>query len=88
MKLYYSEGSPYARKVRIVLAEKGLDFEGDQSHTGMSVEEHAAINPNLQVPIFEDGDLRLFESNLILEYLLKRLNTRAVRMPSRRVLCW
>lgn len=70
-KLYYSEGSPYARKVRIVLAEKGLDFEGDQSHTGMSAEEHAAINPNLQVPIFEDGDLRLFESNLILEYLLK-----------------
>jgi hypothetical protein len=29
MKLYYSEGSPFARKVRIVLAEKGLAFESD-----------------------------------------------------------
>lgn len=28
-KLWFSEGSPFARKVRIVLAEKGLDYEKD-----------------------------------------------------------
>ena len=29
MKLYFSNGSPFARKVRIVLAEKGLAYEAD-----------------------------------------------------------
>lgn len=29
MKLYFSNGSPFARKVRIVLAEKALAFESD-----------------------------------------------------------
>ena len=27
MKLYYSPSSPYARKVKIVLYEKGIEFE-------------------------------------------------------------
>jgi glutathione S-transferase len=30
VKLYYSQGSPFARKVRIVLAEKALDYEKDE----------------------------------------------------------
>ena len=29
MKLYCSNGSPFARKVRIVLAEKGLAYDAD-----------------------------------------------------------
>ena len=29
MKLYFSNGSPFARKVRVVLAELGLDYETD-----------------------------------------------------------
>ena len=70
-KLYFSPGSPYARKVRIVLAEKGLDYEGDETPLTRPVEDIAPINPNLQVPIFEEDGLRLFESNLIIDYLLK-----------------
>ena len=70
-KLYYSQGSPFARKVRVVLAEKGLDYEGDETPLGRPLGELAAINPNLQVPIFDDGELRLFESNLIIDYLLR-----------------
>lgn len=70
-KLYYSQGSPFARKVRVVLAEKGLDYDGDETPLSKPLGELAAINPNLQVPIFDDGELRLFESNLIIDYLLK-----------------
>lgn len=70
-KLYFSPGSPYARKVRIVLAEKGLDYEGEDSTLNRSFEELAPVNPNLQVPVFEEDGLCLFESNLIIDYLLK-----------------
>jgi len=71
-KLIYSNASPFARKVRVVLAEKGLDYEGDASgHRGKPVAEIAKVNPNLVIPVFYDGDLTLFESNLILEYLLQ-----------------
>ncbi len=70
-KLYYSEGSPFARKVRVVLAEKELEFEGDAQGLARTPAELAPINPNLQVPVFQEGELVLFESNLILDYLLQ-----------------
>jgi glutathione S-transferase len=68
-KLFFTTGSPFARAVRIVLAEKGLDFERDETFTTPSVEERAKIAPTLQVPTLVDGDLRLWESAVILEYL-------------------
>ena len=69
MKLYYSEGSPFARKVRIVLAEKGLAFESDIAN-GLRTPETIAT-PTLAVPVLEDGTLRLWESDLIADYLLR-----------------
>lgn len=68
MKLYFSEGSPFARKVRIVLAEKGLAFEGDVSNGLRSPE--ATATPTMAVPVLEDGAVRLWESDLIIDYLL------------------
>lgn len=71
LKLSLTGGSPFARKVRIVLAEKGLEYEKD---VGSASQRPAAIfskqNPNLTVPVLVDGDTSLFESNLIIEYLL------------------
>ena len=69
MKLYYSNGSPFARRVRIVLLEKGIEFESDVKDIIRPIEEIRPLNPALQVPVFEDGDRRLFGSNLIIEYL-------------------
>jgi glutathione S-transferase len=69
MKLYYSTGSPYARKVRIVLAEKGLDYEADLDDRVRPIEE--APGPTLSVPLLEDGDLRIWESDVIVDYLLQ-----------------
>ena len=38
-KLSYSNGSPFARKVRIVLYEKGIEYEHDVDDRVRSVEE-------------------------------------------------
>jgi glutathione S-transferase len=69
-KLFFTTGSPFARAVRIVMAEKGLSFERDETYTTPSVEERAATTPTLQVPTLIDGDLKLWDSAVIIEYLI------------------
>lgn len=68
-KLLYSNGSPYARRVRVVLKEKGMEFESDVNDNLRPIEEIQPHNPALQVPVFYDGDRQLFGSNLIVHYL-------------------
>ena len=70
MKLIYSSaGSPFARKVRIVLHEKGLVSEEDVRPGLRPVEELKELNPNLALPVLQDREHTLFGSNLIIEYL-------------------
>ncbi len=69
-KLYCTTGPPFAQAVQIVLGEKRLPFECDETYTTPSVEERARITPTLQVPTSVDGDLRLWDSAVILEYLV------------------
>jgi glutathione S-transferase len=71
IKLYFSDGSPYARKVRIVLAEKGIAYEHDRQDIVRPVEVIRGLNPNLTIPVLKDGRLRLFDSKVIVEYLLQ-----------------
>ncbi len=68
--LLFTAGSPFARGVRIILDELGLDYEHRGEITTPSVEEVAKATPTLQVPTFWDGDVRLWESGLIAEHLL------------------
>jgi len=78
MKLYASDRTPFGRKVRIVLAELGLDYERDAAGSGARpISELARLNPALRIPILEDGDRLLSESNLIIEYLLGTYPQRA-----------
>lgn len=71
MKLHSSDVTPYGRKVRIVLAEKGLDYERDTTGSSQRpIDELARLNPALRVPVLEDGERVLFESNLVIKYLL------------------
>jgi glutathione S-transferase len=69
-KLFFTTGSPFARAVRVVLVEKGLSFERDETYTTPSVEERAKVAPTLQVPTLIDGDLTLWDSTVIVEYLM------------------
>lgn len=77
MKLYSGPLSLYSRKVEIALAEKGLfdacarEMVPFDQQVGYQPKHPAvlAANPKGQVPVLVDGDLTLFDSTLILEYL-------------------
>lgn len=72
MKLYYIVGSPNSRKVHAVANHLGLrlDFEYLDLFAGENRRpEYLAINPNGMVPALVDGDLTLWESNAIMQYL-------------------
>lgn len=75
MKLYSGPLSLFARKVEIALYEKGLAFECVMvsfSQTDGYHPKHPdvlAANPKGQVPVLADGDLTLFDSTVIFEYL-------------------
>ena len=74
MKLYHCPGS---RSIRIVwlLEELGLEYELVSMPLGdaqMRTPEYLAIHPAGRVPALEDGDVTLFESGAIVQYLLAR----------------
>lgn len=79
--LLFTTGSPFARAIRIVLDELNLDYERREEITTPSVQQRAATSPTLQVPVLWDGDVRLWESDLIAEYLLRSYKKRADTMP-------
>ena len=75
MKLYSGPLSLFSRKVEIALYEKSLPFEREMvaftQAAGYSPKhpDVLAVNPKGQVPVLVDGDLTLFDSTLIFEYL-------------------
>jgi glutathione S-transferase len=75
MRLYSGPLSLFSRKVEIALHEKRIDFERVEvafTQTEGYRPKHPdviAANPKGQVPVLVDGDLTLFDSTVILEYL-------------------
>jgi glutathione S-transferase len=70
--LYDFGGSPCARRVRISLLEKGLDWDTqtiDLSRMEQRSPEYLAINPNGLVPTLAHGERVIWESNVITQYL-------------------
>ncbi len=69
--LYMSPLSPYTRKVRVMLAEKGLEYKNQQMPFDRLQNDYGNnINPCGRVPALDDNGRVLFESNVILDYLL------------------
>jgi glutathione S-transferase len=70
MKLYGSLTSPYVRKVRILLKEKGMAHEFVMEGPADSNGNVARLNPLGKVPVLvrDDGEV-LFESTMIVDYL-------------------
>lgn len=61
---------PYSRKVRIVLKEKGLDFDLEVEKVWERRPDFLALNPAGQVPVLVEHDGRILaESTPICEYL-------------------
>ena len=70
MKLIGSNTSPYVRKVRVVMAEKKLDFDYVLEDVWSANTGIAASNPLGKVPclVMEAGDV-IYDSRVIVEYL-------------------
>ena len=70
MKLIGSLTSPYARKVRVVLAEKKIDYDFELDSPWTPENKVAQINPLGKIPVLVlDDDTVLFDSRVIVEYL-------------------
>ena len=70
MKIYGSLTSPYVRKVRIFLAEKGQQYDLVVEGPSDAAGNIARLNPLGKVPLLiRDDDEVLFDSIMIIEYL-------------------
>lgn len=75
MKLFSAALSLFGKKVEIALAEKNIDCERvlvPFSQTAGYTPRHPDVlahNPKRQVPVLIDGDLALYDSTVIIEYL-------------------
>src|SRR5215475_15308376 len=95
MLLYSGPLSLFSRKVEIALGEKGLAFERVMvpfSQAQGYAPKHPAVlaaNPKGQVPVLVDGDLTLFDSTVIFEYLEDAYPTPPLypREPAARARC-
>jgi glutathione S-transferase len=71
--VYGSSLSPFVRKVRVVLAEKGVDYQLEQVNPFAPPPEFVAISPLKRVPVLRDTDVpepnTLPDSSVICDYL-------------------
>ncbi len=72
MRLYSGTVCPYSHRCRIVLFEKGMDFEVIDVDLMNKSEDVAAINPYNKLPVLVERDLILYEANIINEYIDER----------------
>jgi glutathione S-transferase len=75
LKLYDAELSGNAYKIRLFLALLGLDHERVPIALGAGetrTEEFRRRNPRAQIPVLEDGEVTVFDSQAILVYLARR----------------
>ncbi|MDR3299579.1 MAG: glutathione S-transferase [Candidatus Accumulibacter sp.] len=70
MKLIGSPTSPFVRKVRVVLAEKKIEYGFEIDSPWSPESKIANLNPLGQIPVLAlDDDIVLFDSRVISEYL-------------------
>lgn len=74
MKIYHA---PNTRSVRIVwlFEELGLPYEIEKfalGHPAMRTPEYQRVHPMGRVPALQDGDVTIYESGAIVEYVLAR----------------
>src|SRR5262245_53502551 len=70
VKLIGSTSSPFVRKVRVVLAEKRIDYDFVVDPPSEPASRVPEFNPLGKVPVLvTDDGTRLFDSTVIVEYL-------------------
>jgi len=70
MPTVYGAGlSPFVRKVRVALAEKGVPYDLEVVMPGSPDPEFRKMSPLGKIPAFRDGERTLSDSSLICQYL-------------------
>jgi glutathione S-transferase len=73
MKLYGVGGSPFVRKARVVLEEKGIPYETEPMvSVSPKTPELLALHPMGKIPVLRDGDVVVPDSSVICAYLEKK----------------
>jgi len=72
MTLFSSDNDIHCHRVRIVLAEKGINFEVVDVNPANPPEDLIELNPYGGLPVLVDRDLVLYDSQVIMEYLDER----------------
>jgi glutathione S-transferase/RNA polymerase-associated protein len=77
LTLYEHPLSPYARKVKICLYEKGIPFERRFVNPYAGAEDpnwrdFVRASPRLEVPVLVDGDVSVFDSTIMADYVEER----------------
>ena len=70
MKLIGTPTSPYTRKVRVVLAEKRIEYDFTVDAPNEAATQVPSYNPLGKIPVLVlDDDTTIFDSRVIVEYL-------------------
>ncbi len=70
--LHGSNISPFVRKVRVALAYKGIEYDNTQQNPFGAPPKYRAKSPLSKIPCWEEGELILPDSSVILSYLEHR----------------
>jgi glutathione S-transferase len=73
--------SPFVRKVRVAMAEKGLEYELRPVMPGAVPDDYHRISPLRKIPCYQDGDFTLPDSSCIIAYL-ERIQPAPALYPS------
>lgn len=83
MLIFYDVAlSPFAQKVKIALKEKQLPYETRLPQLGQNDAELLRANPRGEVPALIDGDVVVFDSSIMLDYLEDKWPEPALRPDS------
>lgn len=69
MKIYGVSLSPYVRKVKMALNEKGIAYDMVPTSTTEALTELHTLNPRGEVPTLVDGDVIIGDSTIALQYI-------------------
>lgn len=69
LTLFGAPLSPFVRKARLCLQEKGLDYTLEVVMPFTPPEWYLALNPLGRIPALKDGDLSLADSSVICQYI-------------------
>ncbi|OUL21464.1 glutathione S-transferase [Nostoc sp. T09] len=69
LQLYFAKASTFSQRTRVVLLEKGIEFTAIEIDLQNKPEGYTQISRYGKVPAIKHGDLEIYESAIINEYL-------------------